>query len=341
MSQAIAIPGRLEQVSAPTVGLRPASALALALVLSACLVYAPWDQISRAGFPDRDNYLLAIQTLRDSGAQLFDFGGADLLALLLNEYLWRQVEIAIGNYFADPLAGFLLVSLTAGVLLTYLVLRRAGTGYALLFLLSPLTIDLLLEQTRSALALGVFLMGLSIKRRSLSTVLFLVAFMLHSAGAILIVTHLIASFALRSRTVHTRYKLGTMLTFGLAVSVMLAYLSQAIFAAIGDRRAVQDVMRSSSILVAIWWVVLMATLVGFARLKTRADSGEYVMLAVVLLAVFVFGTLFGAGVSRFLSLSLPLASIAICSIRMPLVRLALIGGTASFNLVLFLFYWMA
>jgi hypothetical protein len=308
-------------------------AMLIALAISAIFVYLPWESMTAHGFPDRDNYLDAIDVLLRTGAELFDFSGSDLLALALNEYLWREVLLFVGHFSDDPSAGFTLVSLLAAAIVTFHVVRRAGVAYALPFLFAPLAVDLFLSQTRSALAFGIFLCALATRRSAwLRYVLFAVAFMIHSFAAVLVGIYAANSFLLSQARMSSRAKLLGALALGLAASIVWSFLANQIFSVIGDRRAEQEDILPASVPFAVWWMLITAMLVTFARLNVREGDRHYVMLAVTLQAMFVFTTVFGAGGLRFLSLSLPLVFIAISTIREPVLRSATVAGTITFNL---------
>lgn len=304
-----------------------------ALILSAIFVYLPWEGLSGEGFPDRDNNLDSIDVMLRNGAQLFDLEGVDLLAVALNEYLWREILLLVGQFSYDTSAGFTVVSLVAATLVAFHVVRRAGMSYAVPFLFAPLVVDLFLSQTRSALALGIFMCAVAIRRFAwLRTLLFVVAFMVHSFAAVLSAIYVANSFLMSQSRVPSRVKLLGTLFIGLCISAIWAFLASYIFSLVGDRRADQDEILPVSLTFALWWVAISSMLVLFARVNGRSGEGHFVMLAVTLQSMFVFTTMFGAGGLRFLSLSLPLVFIAISTIREPVLRSATIAGTIAFNL---------
>ena len=318
----------------------PFISVVLAVALAACFVWVPWENVSGGGFPDRDNYIAAIDALLRTGARLFDFSDADVLSVLMNEYLWREVLLFIGGYFAEPLNGLLLISFFAAALTAFHVIRRAGVVYAMVFLLSPLSIDLFMSQTRSALAVGIFLSALAVRSAPLRYALFVAAFLFHSFAAILFAAYLFNEFLLARAAMGTRLKFSAVLLAALFASVIWAFLAQYVLGLIGDRRALQEAILPTSVAFALWWILLTFMLVAFARINSREGNAQYVMLAIFLQAMFVFSTLMGAGGLRFLSLSLPMVFIAIRSIRAPILRLAAMAGTIGFNLVGFS-YWMS
>jgi hypothetical protein len=314
-------------------------ALLGAALLSACIVYFPWQESLGLSFPDRDSYLQSITNVVDSGGGLFQFESASVLALVLTEFLWGQILIFIGTYFQDPSTGLSVISLIAATLTAYPVIRKAGPGYAALMLFSPLAIDLFLSQIRSALALGIFLSALGARHRIVRGVLFAIAFFVHSFAAVLFAMYQFNELVLRRRSLSTRVKVCAALCFGLAASAVWAFLASLLLDVLGDRRAFYQVMQPATLAYALWWVLASIALLLFVRLKRQDGDGQFVMLAVILQALFVFSTLFGAAGLRFLSLSLPFFVVAVRTIRAPVLRVALLTGTVAFNCINVL-YWL-
>jgi hypothetical protein len=322
------------------VAVRPAVRdFVLAALLAGGLVLIPWDELSANGFPDRQNYLAMTANYIARGLRLFDTSGASLLALITNEYLWQQVLVFIGKTFERPVTGLTLVSWVALTLATYRVLRVAGIGYALVFLLCPLTIDLFISQSRSALAMAVFIAVMPLRQRLPRYTGFLVAFMFHTAAAIFVAARSAADLLLASRLFTARLRIWAAFLLGVALSFVWVFLSREIFAAIGNRRAIQGEMQAITITFALWWVMLTLILMSFAQLRNRLE-GQYVIVAHVLLAMFISGTFLGVGALRFLSLSLPFVLITVRSIRDPVIRLASLSGIVLFNII-HLTYWAA
>jgi uncharacterized protein with PQ loop repeat len=315
------------------------AAFVLAFAMAGAFAVVPWEELSAEGFPDRDNYVATIGTLVEDGVQSFQFEMADIFALLLNEYLWREILIAIANSFDEPIDGLMIVSFIAVAMAAMFILRRAGLLYALLFLVCPLTIDLFVSQTRSALALALFTVGLCARRQWLRYGLMIAAFMVHSVGALLLAIFLSHQFVLARSRISSRVKLGIAAALGAGVSVVWVFLSSSIFAVVGDRRADQDAMTPASLTFALLWIAIVAIVMMFSRLHAGRDSGQSAMLTATLLCTFVFGTLFGVGALRFLALALPFVFVAIRSIREPVVRTTSLTGIVVFNLI-HATYWM-
>ena len=314
--------------------------MALVAVIAACYVAIPWERVSGQGFPDRDNYLAGIDVLAASGERPFDFSDVDTIALLMNEYLWRELLLIIGNYFQEPSSGLLVLSFLAVVLTIAQIIRSVGVSFTLVFLLAPLTVDLFMSQTRSALAVAVFMSALPHRGVITRGLLFAVAFLIHSFAAILILIYAANALVLRSTNVSTRMRLVLALLFGLGVSAVYAFLGQGILTAIGDRRADQEAILPASVTFAIWWIVLTCMLLSSATVESRSSVGQYAMTAIALQSMFICTTLFGVGGLRFLSLSLPFVFVTISSVRDATVRYVAVLGTVCFNLV-HLYMWMS
>lgn len=311
----------------------------IAALLAAGFVLIPWDELSANGFPDRQNYLAVVANFVARGMRSFDTSGASLLALLANEYLWREILVFIGNTFERPVNGLTLVSYVAVTLVTYRVTRVAGLGYGLVFLLCPLTIDLFISQSRSALALAVFMAVMPLEQRLPRYAGFVVAFLIHTVAVIFVAARSAADVLVASRLFNARLRIWAAFFIGVALSFVWVFLSREIFAAIGNRRAIQGEMQPITITFALWWVLLSIVLMSFAQLRNRIQ-GQYVIVAHVLLAMFITGTFLGVGALRFLSLSLPFVLITVRSISDPMIRLAALSGIVLFNII-HLTYWAA
>jgi hypothetical protein len=315
-------------------------AFLIAALLSAAIVYFPWEDSLGQTFPDRDAYLEAISAAVSSGATLFDVSTGSLIVLALNEFLWRQILIFIGTYFPDPSVGLSLVSLLAATLTAYRVIRRTGgAGYAAAMLFSPLAVDLFVSQIRSALALGVFVSAMALRRRVPRNILFAIAFFIHSFAAVLFAIYLFDALVLRRRQIGTRVKVLMVMGFGVLASVVWAFLASALLTAVGDRRAFYSAMAPATLSYALWWAIALALLLAFVRLNRRHDDGHFVLIGIILLSMFVFSTLFGAAGLRFLSLALPFFFIGVHAVRAQTVRIALLAGTIAFNCINVL-YWL-
>jgi hypothetical protein len=305
----------------------------LALGLAAGFVAVPWDEISSEGFPDRDNYVATIGVLAEDGAQPLQLEAASVVALLLNEYLWREILIAIANFSDEPTSGLLIASFVAAAIVTFFVLRRAGPLYAAIFLFCPLSIDLFMSQTRSGLALALFVCGLSVQRRWLRYVLMICSFFLHSVGALLFAIAVVHEFFLAQGRLGSRLKLQAAALMGAGVSVVWVFLSGSIFAAVGDRRADQGAMVPVSFTFALLWIAIAIIVVMFSRINTVPAAARSAMLTLTLLVTFAVATMLGVGALRFLALALPFVFVAIRSIREPMVRVGSLAGVLIFNFI--------
>ena len=322
-----------------TADLAPRAALLLTVLIAGLFTLLPWESISGQGFPDRDAYLATIHNLVTSGRRNFEFDESDLLSLVLNEYAWREILTLVAISSEDPDQGFTVLSFIATAILAFFVIRKAGAGYGVLFMFAPLTIDLVFSQTRSALALGLFVTAVPIRSTVARHMLFAVAALTHTFALVLWILYFCNQLLRTAIREWPRGRFVIALLAGVVVSVVWVYLSQEIFTALGDRRALEDASQSTSLKFALWWIVLLVALVIFARTDGSRAEYQYAMLGTVLLSIFVFTTAFGGNAMRFLALSLPLICVTIRSFEQPLVRVASIAGVVGFNVV-HVSYWI-
>ena len=318
---------------------RPVIALLVALGISAVFVLAPWESVSRQGFPDRGNYLATINILVADGRHNFEYREQDVLSIVVNEYVWREVLTFIGNFVTEPENGISAISFLAFFIVESLIVLRAGVIYGFMFMSAPLTVDLFWSQTRSGLALALFMLAIALRRPWGRYALFVVAGLTHTFAAVLWLVYewnkgieVVCRAGLRTKVLA--------LILGCAISVLWVYYAADIFSVIGDRRAHDAGADTTSVRFGLWWMLCLSALVLFAHHRPRSVNGQYVLLAIALLSTFVFTILFGGYAMRFLALSVPFVCIAIRSVRERATRFGIAGGVVGFNVIHSL-YWVS
>jgi hypothetical protein len=319
------------------------TAFVLSLVLAALFVSPPWEEISGQGLPDRDNYVFTIDAFAAEGTQQFEIFGTKTSTLLFTEHLWVELLILIANTFSDAKDGLLILSFLATMLAVSQIILRAGLKYAILYLASPLTIDLFMSQTRSGLALGLFLCALSVRRSKLKYLLMLCSVGMHSFAVVLLSLYALNAFLLWRTSVSMRARVLTVLLIGLAAGAVWATLSPYILFALGDRRALLLEFMPVTLGFMLWSTSLTALLIGFAHIYRDRSNGQHVLFAVALMAMYVCSGALGAGgasTTRFLSLAMPFVFVTISAIPQSAIRSSAVTAIVLFNVIHFS-YWMA
>jgi hypothetical protein len=311
----------------------------LSLGLSVNFTSFPWELISGNGFPDRENTLLTISSLAGSDTGPLEMGFPSIFYIFFSEWLWQALLLFTVIFFDDPINGILLISFVSVFMITFILAKHTSFLYAIVLFLSPTAIDLFISQSRSALALALFMTALICRKFYWRYLLLALAFFIHNLVWILFSVFLVSRFLLNLKFLTRQNKLWAAFFLGLAISVALKVFLMDILVLLGDRRAFQDASEGTSIAFVFWWMVLSLMIVSLSRLGRTRINDHYIILGIVLLALFVFSGLLGRGEIRYLALSLPFVLIAVYSFRESLFRTFAIGGVVTFNIIHFGF-WM-
>ena len=291
-----------------------------AVAIATLYILVPWESMSgRPKFADLDNYLDAIQLV----TTVQELGELSGLAWLFAEPGWALILLPIALFAQDPLEALLLISWLCAIAFLWFMHRRAGAVLSLIVMFNPLVIDLVFSQVRSAFALALLLMSLGCRNRLIKSALILYACSVHSVSLILIGSYLVAVALESSRALRANL-LKDIACIGVAVLLawFLSYGREALFSAIGDRRAVYDVDSGSVLFVSFWMLWALATIAA-RNVLFRAPWHWSGGIVVMLLSTAFFMTLFSTNGVRFVALGLPLLA---CSLN--LARSALKKGAA-------------
>lgn len=297
------------------------ASFAWAVAIATLYILVPWESMSgRPKFADLDNYLDAIG-LVTSVQNLEELSG---LAWLFAEPGWTLILLPIGLFAQDPLQALLLISWLCAIAFLWFMHRRAGAALSLIVMFNPLVIDLVFSQVRSAFALALLLMSLGCRNRLFKSALILYACSVHSVSLILIGCYVVAVALERSRALRARLLKG-IACIGVAVVLAwsLSYGREALFSAIGDRRAEYDV-DSGSVLFVTFWMLWALAAIAARSVLFRAPWHWSDGMVVMLLSTAFFMTVFSTNGVRFVSLALPLLA---CSLN--LARPALKEGAMA------------
>jgi hypothetical protein len=298
------------------------TSLAWAVAIATLYILVPWESMSgRPKFADLDNYLDAIG-LVTSVQVLDELSG---LAWLFAEPGWTFIQLLIALFAQDPVQALLALSWLCAIAFLWFMHRRAGAALSLIVMFNPLVIDLVFSQVRSAFALALLFLSLGCRNRLMKLALVVYACTVHSVSLILIGCYVVAVALERSSALRTRLLKG-IACIGVAVVLAwtLSYGRDALFSAIGDRRAEYDVDSGSVLFVSFWMLWAMAAIA--ARKVLFCASWHWSDgLVIMLLSTAFFMTLFNTNGLRFVSLTLPLLA---CNLN--LARPALKMGATAF-----------
>ena len=138
----------------------------------------PWEKVQIEKFTDLNIYIAG-----------FESGSYDYLNFLdgmqfwFSEPLWRIIVNYLNLHILNVSYVFKIITFFCAIIYSFYIFKT--NKYTYFFLISPLVIDLLNSQVRSALMGSIFLLALLVKSNKVRRLLFAPAFLIHG-GAILI-----------------------------------------------------------------------------------------------------------------------------------------------------------
>lgn len=307
-----------------------------ALLFSILFISIPWYTWRPKRFRDVDSYLARIELLRWQPDLHFDQAGE--LSFIFSEPLWTQILIFIGDTFEDPGNGLLVLTFLVTLTFSSYVFTRIGPWLGVAFLINPMVIELVVAQVRSAVACGLCLVALTLRKKWLLAVLLVAASLIHSLTFIFAATFALAKLLERQRTTTNGYLLGLIaLLCGVAFALILGFRSTSLLSAVDDRRASLYGVYSQgdTAVYCMYWLFLSLALVATTRTRAPYWQDYY---ATFMLAVPFFLTFFSIPGSRFVPLAFPLVLESVVA-RPPTVRAYIVTSMLGYEVLQYM-YWL-
>lgn len=310
--------------------------LFLALCFGLIFIYLPWEEISgTAKFADIDNYLISIhQSINDESS---DNSNLSILQIILNEPLWGLLLVLIGNTFDDPATGLKIISFFCVSVYFLYIFSNVKHWYFFIFLFNPLIIDLIMSQTRSALAVSICFCALMLRVNWLKVLLIILAICTHSVTLILLSVYFFShKLSKQFFFSHPKFNCFFAIFLGLLIAIGLSYGREFIFGAIGDRRAEYDV-DSNSLLYISYWMILAVSL-QYSIWNLTPQSRWYSYFTTIIFSLAFFMTIFGANAIRFVPLAIPILLVSISNQQF-LWRQILVTSLGLYQIIQFFYWW--
>lgn len=258
----------------------------LSLGYAAFVVFFPWEEISRGGFSDFDQYVDYFDYFLNKN----DLSFAEVYELSTETYQLSTLK----EYFAHEVLWFELVRWLTGMtgetaialhIISFFILfvwglylfNRVNYGVALLFLFNPFAIDIAMSGIRNGLAWSLVMVGLMTQSKTLRTALFLSGIFIHSSTLVLVLLYLFTKWA--SGLIKGQTLLLAGLGIGVFIGLLLTVGSEFVLGAIGDRRQGENyIVGGGSLMQASLWAALLC----FMCLSGRAYIRQNIFVIAVL-----------------------------------------------------------
>jgi len=270
----------------------------------------PWTELSGGEFVDVYAYLERIVYLHEGGNEAEYWG----LKWLTSEPVWKWIVIFIGETSSDYRASLYFVSFVSVFLYTSFLIKRVEFYVAMLFLVTPMMVDLFLAQIRSALAFSVVLIAYNLASREnvsklVPGLLLILATLIHMSMPVFLSIYYLL-YRLNERVKDNRYYFFAVLT-ALIIALFMKYGSNLLLAAMGDRHAGYDeYISGSSVAYSIAWFCIAIVLSSYGDFSDRKNR-VIVAYSITILSFFFFSSLLNIFAARYVALSMPAIIVAI------------------------------
>jgi len=283
----------------------------LSLIFAFVYIYIiPWTELAGGEFVDIYSYLERIVYLHDGRSEGEYFG----LKWLISEPIWKAMIIAFGNFFTDYRAVLYGVSFVTVFVYVSFLIKRVEFYIAMIFLFSPMMVDLFLAQLRSVFAFSIVLIAYNIydnnkDHKIYAIILLIVAMLIHISMPVFYGIYYLM-YRLNAKTQDYKYYFFAIIT-GLLIAFFMKYGSNMLLAMIGDRHAGYDeYIASSSVAYSIAWFIIALILASFGDFSDK-EKRVPVAYAITAMSFFFFASIVNIFAARYVAISMPFVILSI------------------------------
>jgi hypothetical protein len=288
------------------------------LLYASFMILFPWDLINKIGFfDDFRTYVVNLEErILDPRSIIERYKITTFLAYFTFEGLWDQILVGLMELTdRNSELSLRLISFSIFFIWGLITFKVIPFWWAIIFLINPTSVDVAMSGLRNGLAYALFFLSLFYFKGVFRHLLFFATPFIHSTAIVLIGLH----YGLKIWYGHTLFsskrflfskKVGSIFIAvvpGLLVGLVIAFISEYILSAIGDRRAgMTQRSYDPSQLQALFWYVLLAT-----QLTCSSEYLKKNSLQINLISWFLSMNLVISWSSRVWAASIPLIAIAI------------------------------
>jgi hypothetical protein len=305
------------------------------ILFAVIIILVPWEDIRGAAYPDLQNYSYRIDQIQMYGEKSIVFDDS-IIGWLSVEIIWIKILQYSINLGISAEQFFKIISAVSAFSFHRFLKTYLGWALSGIFLLNPITIDLLLSQIRIALAFSIFLIFLDKNAGKLVTIaryiaLIIVSF-IHTAMAIFVISYLQSSIITKIEKYKHRIKILLTLIFVCVVFFIFFSQTNQFLGSIDDRRA-DIISETKSFQYIVFWLVWCGLLISSASNENASRWEYHFAIAICLLGsllniagypgfrfiasgtpiIFATFTLFSHNAKRLMSLVIPVYWLALFS----------------------------
>lgn len=245
--------------------LKTIMAVLLSIGYAAFVVFFPWEEISRSGFPDYEQYVEYFDYFLNkndiSFTEVYKLSAGTYQLSTLKEYftheaIWFELVRWLTGMTGEAAIALRMISFFILFVWGLYLFKYVNYGVALLFLFNPFAIDIAMSGIRNGLAWSLAMVGLMTQSKAMRAALFLTGMFIHSATLVLVIFYYFTE--LTSRFIKGKTLLFGGLGIGVLIGLLLTVGSGLVLGAIGDRRQGESyLVGGGSFLQASLWGALL------------------------------------------------------------------------------------
>jgi hypothetical protein len=276
----------------------------LIVSVSFLMAFFPWDYVGRT-FRDTERYIERIIYLSNFGTEREYHG----LGYLFSEPLWKLYLKFSANYFIDYYNAIHLLSFLSLIVFIDFMYKKSLFTVATLFLLNSMFVTLILDQTRMAVALALFLIAYQLKNKYVILMILFLAWMIHWFSIIFVFIYIL--FYILEKYIKGRLFFILVLLASFIIAMSLPFFVDQVLSSIGGTRRSYTQNMGSSMLYSLPWFLLSLALILFTKPLNAKIDRIIMAYSIYMLSFYFFLSSVGMYGSRFFVATIPFVVISL------------------------------
>lgn len=270
----------------PKTSRKTLSAIILSIVYALFVIFIPWEEVSRGGFTDFNQYVEYFDYFFNkndiSFSEIYGLSADTLQLSTLKEYfshevLWFELVRWLNGLTGETAISLHIISFFILFIWGLFLFKRISYGAAILFLFNPFAIDVAMSGIRNGLAWSLVIVGLMTQSKALRAALIFIAMFIHSTTLVLAILYYFTKWV--SGFIKGRTLIFNGLGIGFFIGLLLTVGAEFVLGAIGDRRQGENyLVGGGSLMQASLWAALLC----FMCMSGRAYIKQNIFVIAVL-----------------------------------------------------------
>lgn len=287
------------------------------IVISYAMAFFPWDYVGRT-FRDTERYVQTIIYLGHGGSERAYLG----IGYWFSQPLWKIYLKFSYDFFNDYYYAIHILSFVSLIIFIDFMYKKSSLSVSIIFLLNPMFITLILDQTRMAIAVALLLVAYQLKNiKAVVLLLIFISWMIHWFSIVFVLIYMI--FYIAEKYIRGRLFLVLSLITSFCIAMLIPIFVDQILNDLGGTRTSYSNNAGSSIYYSLTWLLLSISLIVFSKSELLKNDRIFTAYSIFMLSFYFFLSAIGMYGSRFFVTAIPFIVIAVSNIQYDLRRVIL------------------